>query len=142
MALTDAQKAQIRTFLGYPNLYRYKNTRLEGAFSALDAAAESILIAEIAAVQTEDARLTEFMDRAGVKKVDEIEFFASSKDASDSIDRCRMKGRVHINRISVLLGVPINTDYFSTKGYPGDSFSAGGMGPENGYSAAIETKLA
>jgi hypothetical protein len=128
-------------FLGYPNLYRYKNTRLESAILALDSASQPLIEAEILNIQAVDAKIVEALDRVGVKKVDEIELFGSSKDSSDSLDRIRSVGRQRIGHISVILGVPINTDYYSTKGYPGDSFSAGGMGPENGWSQGIEIEL-
>lgn len=122
MALTATQQAQIRQYLGYPDLFRYKNVRLEGAISGnLSAEAEALIVAQLAQLATIDTALTTGvgLSSAGVKKVDEIEFFG----AMVTINSLRALGRTVAGRIGTTLGVPFYSDYFGANGYPGDSYS-------------------
>jgi hypothetical protein len=131
MALTATQQAQIRRFLGYPDLFRYQNTRLEGAINGnLSPEAETLIIADLAQLVTIDTALTSGvgLKTAGVKKADEVEFFG----AMVTINSIRSLGRTVAGRISTALGVPFGADYFGGGGYPGDTFSGAlGMGSGN-----------
>lgn len=134
MALTDQQKAKIRRFLGYPDIFRYKNTRLEGVLQSgtISAEVETLIVADIAKLDALDDALTSTggtaIGGAGVKKVDEIEFFGSGQTITD----LRNIGRMLVGRISTALGVPTFADFFSPAGYPGDFYSElGGMGRPN-----------
>lgn len=122
MALTATQQAQIRQYLGYPDLFRYKNVRLEGAITGnLSAEAEALITGHLATLATIDTALTSGvgLTSAGVKKVDEIEFFG----AMTTITALRALGRTVASRISTALGVPFFADYFGAAGYPGDAYS-------------------
>ncbi len=130
MALTSEQKASIRLYLGYPSLWRYKHTRLESIFdNDLDASAEALVVSaleSLAAIETQI--LSNTVQYAGIAQVDEIRFFKGS--AQNDITRL---GNMYVNRISIVLGVPIYSNVFGTGGYLGDSYSAGGLGqPING----------
>lgn len=134
MALTDTQKAKIRRYLGYPDIFRYKNTRLEGVLQAstLSAEAEALIVADLATLDALDLKLTGSdgvaVGSAGVKRVDEIELQGGGQTITD----LRSIGRMVVGRISTALGVPIFADFFSAAGYPGDFYSElGGMGPSN-----------
>lgn len=138
MALTSTQQAQIRQFLGYPDLFRYKNTRLEGAINGnLSLDAEALIIEQIAQLVTIDTALVSGtgLTTAGVKKVDEIEFFG----AMVTINSLRALGRTVAARISTTLGVPFFSDYFAGAGYPGDAYSdvLGAPGGGNGRGGPI-----
>lgn len=122
MALTAQQQAQIRQYLGYPDLFRYKNVRLEGAINGnLSAEAEALIDGHLTTLATIDAALTSGvgLTTAGIKKADEVEFFG----AMTTISALRALGRTVAGRISTALGVPIFADYFGGAGYPGDAYS-------------------
>lgn len=119
MAFTETQKVQIRAYLGYPDVFQDGNTRLESVFDVLGARAEAQAQAEsiMADIVTAATSVASALTKAGIKKVDEIEFF--DEQAGNVFDESRRVGRMHIGRLSTLFGVPIAGDYFGTKGYAG-----------------------
>lgn len=122
--LTTAQQAQIRLYLGYPDLFRYKNYRLEATMTEIDSDAEALVVAALTQLAAIDAKLTSFsLSAAGIRRVDEIEFFAGR-----TLSDVRRIGRQYVGRISITLGVPIYSDVFGEGGYLGDKFSRGGLG--------------
>lgn len=135
MALTGAQTTAIRTYLGYPNLNRYKHTRLEGTFASLDADGEAALVAILSELATVDAVLAaagQTVSAQGtLKKVDEVEWYNTTTGASNG-SGALARGRTLITRLSVLLGVPTYGDYFGRTGYPGDTYSDQGLSGPNG----------
>jgi hypothetical protein len=141
MAFSNAEKAKIRTVLGYPNLFRYKNPRLESALESVDADGEVIVRAELAAIAEIDTALLSggsAFDSAGLKKVDEVEFQTGSISLTVAAQMQRT-GRIHIGRISSFFGTPINGDYYGSGGYPGDPWSKQmGMGQQG---SSFEIKL-
>jgi len=64
---------------------------------------------------------------AGIKRVDEVWFFA----AGAMLDQQRKTGRQYVARLSIILGVGVNSDIFGTSGYLGDNFGSG-LGEPNG----------
>lgn len=121
--LSDTQKAQTRLYLGYPDHFRYKNTRLESVLDNLSAEAETQVTSVLASIViVETALLSAGVTAAGLKRVDEIWFENGSKRASE----IRKSGRMFVSRLSIIAGVPIYSDVFGTGGYLGDSFSSGG----------------
>lgn len=132
MALTGAQTTAIRSYLGYANLNRYKNTRLEGTFTALDADGEAAVVVLLTNIAAVDAALsTAALTTGGLKKVDEVEFYPTNGVASGAVANIRAQGRLLISRLSVLLGVPFYGDYFGGNGYPGDTYSDIGLSGPN-----------
>lgn len=129
MAFTSMQKVKIRLYLGYPNLYRYKHTRLESAMDAVDPDAETLVVADLATLDTLYGELsTTVATGSGIKRVDEVEFF----EGAEARDGVRASGRQVVTRISTILGVPIYADVFGEMGYPGDAWSElGGLGGAN-----------
>jgi hypothetical protein len=72
MALTDAQKAQVRRYLGYPDVNRASYPDLEGALDALSAEGETFvgeLLTSLASVQT---KLASAWDRQKVHRAEEV----------------------------------------------------------------------
>jgi hypothetical protein len=126
MAFSSLQKVKIRLYLGYPNLFRYKHTRLESAMDAVDPDAETLVAADLVILDTIYTQLSGVVvSNSGIKKVDEVEFFGGSEER----DGVRSSGRQVISRISTILGVPIYADVFGEMGYPGDAWSdLGGLG--------------
>lgn len=129
MALSATQKAQIRQYLGYPDLYRYKNVRLEGVLDGnLSAEAETLVAGYLTQLAAIDAVVTgKVVSRAGLKRVDEIEFY-EGKQRQEVL----AIGRQYVGRLSNALGVPVYGDAFGDSGYPGDSFSEFGLAPGAG----------
>jgi len=130
VALTSTQKTNIRQYLGYPNIFRYKHTRLESVMDDLDADAEAVVVTLLADIVTADTQVKTAVGSiaggAGVKKVDEIEFFSPKEGQLETIESARDRGRELVGRLSNLFGVPVGSDYFGQLGYEGDAFSEGG----------------
>lgn len=131
--LSSQEKAQIRLYLGYPNQFRYKHTRLESTFDSIDADAETLL----RDLLQRFGDLDELIDSSSanatgtLKKVDDVEFYpnANASLAGGVVGIQIAQAKRLVTRISTILGVPIYADIFSGKGYPGDTFSElGGMG--------------
>lgn len=101
MALTDAQKAQVRRYLGFPDINRQSNSELEGAMTALSAEGESFvgdLLTGLAAVQT---KLTASWDRQKVIKAEEVTLAGDGE-----IRALRMEG----NRLAMDLGTTLDVE--------------------------------
>lgn len=120
MAFSETQKTQIRRYLGYPDVYRQANTRLESAIEVVGSRPETqtLIEADLASLATIEAKLSgSVLSSAGVKKVDEIEFFQNG-----SLSVTRQEGRRICGRLSITFGVPIASDVFSSMGYQGDAW--------------------
>jgi len=135
--LTDAEKTQVRFYLGQGSLYRYLNPRLEGLWAALDSDAENLVRGFLGQLQAIDASifgvdgaLGVAATRAGIKAVEEIQFMGQNGNVVD--DSLRKIGRALVGRLSSLLGVPVYADVFGSQGWPGDSYSEGGLGSGRG----------
>lgn len=126
--LTDTQKAQSRLYLGYPDHFRYKHTRLESVLDNLSPEAEVQVASALASIATVEAAIIDSVDLAGVKRVDEI-WFENGWMRSSQV---RKYGRMYVSRLSIIMGVPVYSDVFGTQGYLGDSFSGSGGGARNG----------
>lgn len=120
MAFSDAQKTQIRRYLGYPDVYRQAHTRLESAIDVVGSRpdTQTLIESDLAALVAIEAKLSgAVLSSAGVRKVDEIEFFQNG-----SLDITRKEGRRICGRLSVTFGVPLASDVFGTSGYGGDGW--------------------
>lgn len=123
---TGPEKITIRAVLGYPNLFRYKNTRLESALVAVDDDGAAYVRAELARVVEIDTAIASggtAFDALGLKKVDEIEFQNGANQGP--AEQAKRMGRIHIGRISAFFGVPTWSDYYGQGGFPGDFWSDG-----------------
>lgn len=127
MAFTDAQKAQIRRYLGYPDVYRQANPRLESALNLVGDRPDSkaLIEADLAALMTLETKLTAAQAYGGLKRVDDIEFYPNAAQTKSLRD----EGRRVVGRISITMGVAPAADVFGAGGYAGDSW----MGPRSQY---------
>lgn len=123
MAFTLTQKAKIRHGLGYPQVYREANPRLEGALDVVgaDAEASAIVVDLLAKI---DAAIVDFANSAksaGIRTLDkdDVGFFDKNSVMSGNADL----GRVWTARLSIIMGVPIANDIFGRRGYGGDAWS-------------------
>ncbi len=114
MALTDTQKAQVRQYLGWERGYD-RNSKLEDKLANLSSEEETLVTAvltKLAAVDTAIDSLT--TDSAGrVVQVDEVRFADR-----DPFEQYRDQGRRLVARLTALLGVDINRDFFGDGGAP------------------------
>jgi hypothetical protein len=117
MALTDTQKLQFRLFLGYANVYRQYNTYLEGVFDLIesDPALETMVIAQLAVISSIDVFLLDSIENAGLKRVEDIEFYPDGQQLKYQ----NQEGRKMVGRLSIMSGVDIYSDYFGTQGFLG-----------------------
>lgn len=132
--LTETEKQQVRLYLGYPSAWRFKHSRLESLFEGTTPEAEIQVQSALASLALVEARiLTVVLASAGLKKLDEMEWFASSGPRLE----LQALGKQYVSRISIVMGVPIYSNVFGRGGYLGDSFtpglgSAGGSGGRGG----------
>jgi hypothetical protein len=128
MPFSSPQQTQIRKWLGFPQLFRFRDPRLESAIEVVggDADAMAEVATTLAALATLDTEITSSLSTAGIKQADEVHFFeGKSKNGTAVTDGQKAQGRMLCNRLSILFGVPIANDAFGTKGYGGDWW----MGP-------------
>jgi len=144
MAFTNAQKVQIRFYLGYPFPFQQLNPRLEGAIELVgaDASATSMvndMLVRLMKVYGLDpanpgsvGQVDQVVQQAGVKSVesadDKIEFgtTASGGGASSSAmlaTQVELAKRL-VSALSTMMGVEIANDVFGTKGYNNDMWKA------------------
>lgn len=137
MAFTDDQRRDIRHYLGFPDVFRSVNSRLESAMDVVGGRPDSVeqveeILAEIAAAiaAMKPSSATGLHTQAGIKRVDEIEFFGNAGSGNVAASEMRKVGRQWVNRLSIVMGVPIVHDIFGGGGYVDNSW--GGMGFQYG----------
>lgn len=109
MALTDAQKAQVRRYLGYPDVNRQSHHVLEGALTSLSTDGESLvsdLLTQLATIQT---KLTSSHDRQKVLKAEEVTLAGDLE-----IRALRAEGARLVQDLGVTLDVPPRRHPFSS----------------------------
>jgi len=138
---TTTQAAQIRMYLGYPDINRYRDVRLEGILTGdvMSDDAVALIVVILAQLAANDAIMYgtagvagDVGASAGIKKADEVEFFAGQ-----SIDDLGKVREQLAARLSNMLGVPFFGDAFGEAGYPGDQYTIGVLGPPNGSGSLI-----
>lgn len=114
MALTDAQKADIRYYLGYSMRFHQSDSRLEMAMRALeeDSDAETLVLADIARLKAIDLKFEAAYDRLKVMQVCDIKLAHKAELCS-----FRSEGRRVVGRIAATLGVPVRHDVFGSGAY-------------------------
>ena len=124
MALTDAQKVQIRKWMGWSRAFD-QNSRLESRMSAayLSADEETEVIALLARLVNCTTARTELVTDGmhGIKRVDEIEFQDTSQGFTIA-DGYNAEVRAIISELESVLGVTKKFDVTSGSG------RGGGMG--------------
>lgn len=135
MALSPAQRVQVRTYLGWSARFHQMDSALEQAMNALDQDADSLslvtralndplgpgLLASIVDVDTKlvGADTTLLVSAAGTVQL----------DPARQVALLRSKGRMFVGRLAALLGVPVREDYFAGAGPKGPFW---GMAGTNG----------
>ncbi len=113
MALTSAQKADVRFYLGWSARFHQFDSRLEQAMTALDTEpdSEALVIAEVAACKAVDAEIDGAHPRLKARKVGSIGLWGW-----EEITALRREGQRHVDRIASTLGVEVRTKVFFSHG--------------------------
>ena len=128
---TTAQAAQLRSYLGYPQVYLKANPRLESAILVVGANADALALALaiMADVANVDATIAAIgLPSAGVAGLDKGD--VQLHDDNKQLEGMNREGRKHCARLSHLFGVPIANDYFGRTGYSGDGWKTSNARPK------------
>lgn len=109
MALSNANKAAVRRFLGFPDVNRQGHYALEGALISLSADGETIvtgLLTQLATIQT---ALTSSWSRQKVLVAEEITLAGPGE-----IQALRAEGRRLAGELAGTLDIEIHRDVFSS----------------------------
>src|SRR5262245_32402318 len=113
MAFTDAQKAQIRMYLGHGDRFLQVDSALERAFGAVTSDVETLIVAELAKCVAIDTDLIAARKRFKVDRAGDV-FLSSGR--GDEMHLLCSSGRIAVGRIAALLRVEVRTDVFSGAG--------------------------
>lgn len=109
MGLSDAQRAQVRLYLGWPARFLQTDSALELAMRALDTTPESeaLVTSLLASLADIDTKLEAAHARLKAAKVGSIELNGAE------LVQLRGEGRRFAGRLAALLGVELRVDVFS-----------------------------
>lgn len=136
MALSSADRDNVRTYLGYSGRFAQVDSVLEQAMDSINGDSDAVgtIQALILSCQGIDTQLTAIQTRAGISNVDEIVV-----DTTKGLRELRSEGRRYVGRMAAKLGVPIRHDAFAAStaneapapgmggGFYGTWAGAGGM---------------
>lgn len=113
MAFNDAQKVQLRKWLGYPALDRDTFSHVESTFDTIgaDAATQTEVETILAALVVIDGQQTSSVATAGMKRAEEIEWY----EGQARMDGIASRGRVLVQRLATIFNVrddPARSDPF------------------------------
>jgi hypothetical protein len=125
MAFTSAEATKIRHYLGYPQVYRQSNPRLESAITVVGNDDDAVTLAQGLLASIDNVRATiesTALVSAGLKSLDkaDVELYEDNSQTRGM----RSIGKQYVSELSGLFGVPVQTDIFSTRGYQGDAWKA------------------
>jgi len=139
MAFTETQKVNIRFYLGYPDIYRQSNPRLENAIEIMGTRPETqlkveVLLAKLDAIYGvnpgDPSQIDKALLYAGYTESesadDRVVFGDSSAQGSSSsavLNTLNDYGRQLVGALSSWCGVPIASNVFGRVGYIGDQWS-------------------
>jgi len=114
VALTDAQKAQVRQYLGWERGYD-RNSKLEDKLLNLSSDEETLVTAVLTKLSALDTAIDALVSTSAgrVVQVDEVRF-----SERDPLEQHQEHGRRLVARLVALLGVDINRDFFGDGGAP------------------------
>lgn len=109
MALTEAQKLDLRMYLGWSDRFHQFDSELEQAIAAMEArpATEAKVLTLLTECTRVDTLIQGAEGRLKASVVGSIELNAGE------IDRLRERGRTAVKRIATVLGVDVREDAFS-----------------------------
>lgn len=123
MALTATQKAEVRRYLGYPDLSQGAYSTLEGAMSAISAEAELQVAAYLTDLLDIEARLRSSWGVQVAKKAEEVELWGWA-----GIMALRQEGNRLVEALGRLLNTEPQRQFFTSAGGSGGSSGFAGRG--------------
>jgi hypothetical protein len=111
-AFTDAQKAAIRQYLGFSELFHDIDPRLEGQMIELGSRAPDAVArvqANLVALADIDARLGGALDNLDLTKAEDILFLGP-----DQLEALRNQGRMLIQQVAITFELRPKRDYYAT----------------------------
>lgn len=120
MALTDAQKAKVRRYLGFPDVNRLSFHTIEGAMTSLSTEGETEVVDCLTKLATVEGNLASAWDRQKVIKAEEVTLAADGE-----IRAHRAEGRRLVCTLAAILDVQPRWDVF---GSPGGGAGIAGRG--------------
>jgi len=142
---TDTEKLYIRFFLGYPDVYRYANSRLESAIDVIGGRPETVILVRAILAQlikfygldplSSDPPLIDQVigNKMGASKIKdydtEIEFGSANASkngstASTIYNELLAWARPFVAQLSIVTGIPIANNIFGVVGYQGDNWKS------------------
>jgi hypothetical protein len=111
MALSELQRTQIRTYLGYPDRWLDYAGGIDWALDLVDGYVQSEVEVILGQLATVDAQLISGITVSGIKSAGQgdIEFFPGGK--TEDINKT---GKILVNRLAIKLGVECPRNYFGT----------------------------
>lgn len=132
MALSNANRVEIRRCLGWSARFRQFDSRLEQAMNALDAMfstdpdTTNEVLGFLTSIQNVEAEILSAHTNLQAMKLGSIEL-----DGVKQIGMLRSEGRRFVGQLAATLGVPVRHDIFSGRA-PQSFASATGMVPADG----------
>lgn len=111
MALTETQKTTARYFLGVPDVGVEPDYEFEGAITVLSATAETRFIAVLDRLDANETAWAAGQRDAGLKRVEEIEWYQGQKNRDLNIERETL-----ITRLATMLGIVYPRPYANNAG--------------------------
>ena len=143
MTFTTAQAAQIREYLGYPQVYRDANPRLESAITVVgsDTDASNLVLDKLTKIAAIEAQIVNVATiAAGVKKADDVELYDDASGNKVLKALCR-QGNMYCAQLAGTFGVDVLKQFFSTTAYNGDNWKQYGDGSTSGSRSSFSLNL-
>ena len=143
MSFTSAQAASIREYLGYPQVYRDANPRLESAITQVgsDVDASALVIDKLAKIAAIEAQIINVATiAAGVKEAEEVKLYDDASGNKVLKGLCR-QGNMYCAQMAGTFGVNPLKPYFSTTGYTSDDWKQYGNGGTSGSRGSFDFNL-
>ena len=110
-SFTPAQRAAIRQYLGWSELFHDVDPRLEGMMSMLDQRAPDAVVRvknNLVRLADIDDRITSALDNLDLTRAEDINFLGP-----DQLDALRNQGRMLVNQIAITFELRPPRDYFA-----------------------------
>lgn len=123
MAFSNSEAYKIRKYLGYPQVYKQANPRLESALTQVGTDVDAVtdvqnILSSISQVET---YLLDALDTAGLKRAEEIEWYPDAGGSSVVVS-LNQQANKFCAQLSIIFGVPIQSRIFGVQGYTGDQW--------------------
>lgn len=120
MALSLTAKANVRKYLGYPDVNRQSYLELEGALDAISAEGEVVVTDLLTKLANVDLQLENSWSVQKVKRAEEVELFGG-----DGIQALWAEGRRLVERLAATLDVQVLRQVFGAGGGRGGQAGRG-----------------